>query len=75
MVSSASATASAIALLQSGTLDVRTAALGIIIASMSSIIVKFPLAYVSNNKTFIFNVILGAGMMMIAGIITAILVI
>jgi uncharacterized membrane protein (DUF4010 family) len=75
MVSSASATASSIALLQSGTLDVRTAALGIIIASMSSIIVKFPLAYVSNNKTFIFNVILGAGMMMIAGIITAILVI
>jgi len=75
MVSSASATASSIALLQAGTLDARTAAIGIVIASMSSIIVKFPLAYLSNNRQFLFNVVLGAGLMMIAGIITAILVV
>ncbi|AFD01131.1 putative membrane protein [Methanocella conradii HZ254] len=75
MVSSASATASAIALLQSGTLDINTAAMGIILASMSSIIVKFPLAYVSNNKKFIARVALGGGIMMAAGILTAILII
>lgn len=75
MVSSASATASAIALLQAGTIDARTSALGIVIASMSSIAIKFPLAYLSNNRQFLFNVMLGAGLMMIAGIITAALVI
>lgn len=75
MVSSASATASAIALLQSGTLDINTAAMGIILASMSSIIVKFPLAYVSNNKKFIARVALGGGIMMAAGILTAIIII
>jgi uncharacterized membrane protein (DUF4010 family) len=75
MVSSASATASSIALLQAGALDARTAALGIVIASMSSIAVKFPLAYLSNNRQFMFNVVLGAGLMMIAGIITAIIII
>ena len=66
MISSASATASSIALLQAGALDARTAALGIVIASMSSIAVKFPLAYLSNNRQFLFNVVLGAGLMMIA---------
>lgn len=75
MVSSASATASAIALLQAETIDARTSALGIVIASMSSIAIKFPLAYLSNNRQFLFNVMLGAGLMMIAGIITAALVI
>jgi uncharacterized membrane protein (DUF4010 family) len=75
LVSSASATASAIALLQAGTLDSRTAALGIIIASMASIVAKFPLAYVSKNRQFFINVILGAGMMMAAGIVIAILII
>jgi uncharacterized membrane protein (DUF4010 family) len=75
MVSSASATASAIALLQSGILDTSTAAIGIILASMSSIIVKFPLTYVSSNKKFITRVALGGGMMMAAGILTAIIII
>ncbi len=75
MVSSASATASSIALLQAGTLDPRTAALGIIIASMSSIIVKFPLAYLSNNRQFMLNIMVGAGLMMLAGIMTAMLIV
>lgn len=73
MVSSASATASSIALLQAGTIDTRMSALGIIVASMASIIIKFPLAYFSNNRQFFFNVVLGAGLMMVAGIITALL--
>ncbi len=73
MVSSASATASSIALLQAGTIDTRMSALGIIVASMASIIIKFPLAYFSNNRQFFFNVVMGAGLMMVAGIITALL--
>jgi uncharacterized membrane protein (DUF4010 family) len=75
MVSSASATASSIALLQAGALDARTAALGIVIASMSSIIVKFPLAYLSSDRQFLINVLTGAGLMMLAGIIIAVLVV
>jgi len=48
-------------------------ALGIIVASMASIVIKFPLAYFSNNRQFFFNVVMGAGLMMVAGVITAIL--
>jgi uncharacterized membrane protein (DUF4010 family) len=75
MVSSASATASAIALLQAGTIDERTAAIGIIVASAASIAIKFPLAYMANNRKFTLNVLIGAGFMMVAGVVTAILVI
>jgi uncharacterized membrane protein (DUF4010 family) len=67
------ATASSIALLQAGTIDTRMSAFGIIVASMASIIIKFPLAYFSNNRQFFFNVVMGAGLMMLAGIITAVL--
>jgi uncharacterized membrane protein (DUF4010 family) len=75
MVSSASATASSIALLQAGTIDARLSALGIVLASMSSIAIKFPLAYFSGNRRFFYSFVLGAGLMMIAGIITAILIV
>lgn len=75
MVSSASATASSIALLQAGAIDARTAALGIIVASMASIVVKFPIAYYSKNRQFFASVAIGAGLMMAAGMIIAILLI
>jgi uncharacterized membrane protein (DUF4010 family) len=75
MVSSASATASSIALLQAGTIDARTSVLGILIASMASIVIKFPIAYFSNNRQFFTNVVLGAGLMMVGGLITALLLV
>lgn len=74
-ISSASGTASAIALMGSGTISPRTAAIGIILNSISSIASKFILTYLSKNKIFFINYIVGASIMIAVGLVTTILVI
>ncbi len=74
MVSSASATTSAIVLYQAGKIDHVTAALGIIISNISSVMTKIGLAGVSGNREFTKHVIIGSSMIIITSLaVTAIL--
>lgn len=65
MVSSASATTSAIVLYQAGKIDHVTAALGIIISNISSVVTKIGLAGVAGNREFTKHVIIGNSMTII----------
>ncbi len=74
MISSASATTSAIVLYQAGKIDHMTAALGIIISNISSVVTKIGLVRASGNREFAKHVIIGSSIIIISSLaVTAIL--
>jgi uncharacterized membrane protein (DUF4010 family) len=67
LVSSASATTSAVLLYRAGTLDQTTATVGILLATVASIVVKAGLTMTTRNREFVGRVTLWSGVVVVAG--------
>ena len=70
LISSESATIGALLLFLSQTIDAEIIAIGIVMASIASILVKLPIIFVSRQKDFIFRVATGDVLVLITGMIS-----